>query len=99
MTMPPPLRIGIAGYGLMARAHCYAYRVAPSLRKLPVTPVVTTMSGRDGAALAAAALAYGVPETVTDWRELVGRDDVDVVDICTPPGTHAEIARGGGCRG
>jgi predicted dehydrogenase len=93
MTVPPPLRIGIAGYGLMARAHCYAYRVAPSLRKLPVTPVVTAMSGRDAAAVAAAAQAYGVPETVTGWRDLVTRDDVDVVDICTPPGTHAEIAR------
>jgi len=33
-----------------------------------------------------------VPETVTDWRELIGRDDVDMVDICTPPGTHAQIA-------
>ena len=94
-----PLRIGIAGYGLMAKAHCYAYRVAPSLRKLPVTPVVTMMSGRDGAALAAAAQAYGVPQTVTDWRVLVGRDDVDVVDICTPPGTHAEIAQAAAAAG
>jgi predicted dehydrogenase len=50
------------------------------------------MSGRDGAAVAAAAAAYGIPETVTDWRSLVARDDVDVVDICTPPGTHAEVA-------
>ena len=50
------------------------------------------MSGTDAAAVAAAAAAYGVPEHVTDWRALVERDDVDVVDICTPPGTHAEIA-------
>jgi predicted dehydrogenase len=50
------------------------------------------MSGRDAGAVAAAARAYGVPETVTDWRELISRDDVDVVDICTPPGTHAQIA-------
>jgi predicted dehydrogenase len=89
----PPLRIGIVGYGLMGRAHTYGYRVAPMLRRLPVTPVVTLMSGRDAGAVAAAASAYGVPATVTDWRELIGRDDVDVVDICTPPGTHAQIAR------
>jgi predicted dehydrogenase len=88
----PPLRIGIAGYGMMGRAHCYGYRIAPMLRTLPVTPVVTVMSGRNEAAVAAAAASYGVPETVTDWRELIARDDVDVVDICTPPGTHAEIA-------
>ena len=89
---PPPLRIGIAGYGVMGKAHSYGYRVAPMLRRLPVTPVVTVMSGRDAAAVGAAARAYGVPEIVTDWRELISRDDVDVVDICTPPGTHAQIA-------
>jgi predicted dehydrogenase len=92
MSAGPELRVGIVGYGLMGKAHSYGYRVAPMLRRLPVTPVVTVMSGRDAGAVAAAALAYGVPLTVTDWRELVERDDVDVVDICTPPGTHAEIA-------
>ncbi|HUJ06399.1 MAG TPA: Gfo/Idh/MocA family oxidoreductase [Streptosporangiaceae bacterium] len=92
MTSCGTLRIGVVGYGMMGRAHCYGYRVAPMLRRLAVTPAVTVMSGRDGAAVAAAAAAYGVPEHVTDWRALVGRDDVDVVDICTPPGTHAEIA-------
>ena len=88
----PPLRIGIVGYGMMGKAHSYGYRVAPLLRPLPVTPVVTVMSGRDAGAVAVAARAYGIPETVTDWRELISRDDVDVVDICTPPGTHAQIA-------
>jgi predicted dehydrogenase len=86
------LRIGIVGYGVMGRAHCYGYRVAPMLRALPVTAEVMVMSGRDKTAVHAAASAYGVPEYVTDWRELVARDDIDVVDICTPPGTHAEIA-------
>jgi len=90
---PPALRVGIVGYGLMGKAHSYGYRVAPLLRRLPVTPLVTVMSGRDAAAVAAAAQAYGVPATVTDWRELISRDDVDVVDICTPPGTHAQIAQ------
>jgi predicted dehydrogenase len=89
----PALRVGIVGYGLMGKAHTYGYRVAPMLRRLPVAPVVTVMSGRDAGAVAAAASAYGVPATVTDWRELIGRDDVDVVDICTPPGTHAQIAQ------
>ena len=92
MTGPAQVRVGIVGYGLMGRAHCYGYRVAPMLRRLPVTPVVTVLSGRDAAAVAAAAAAYGVPEHVTSWRSLVERDDVDIVDICTPPGTHAEIA-------
>ena len=86
------LRIGIVGYGMTGRAHCYGYRVAPMLRRLPVTPVVTVMSGRNQPAVQAAAIAYGVPEPVTDWRDLITREDVDVADICTPPGTHAEIA-------
>ena len=51
---PPPLRIGIAGYGVMGKAHNYGYRVAPLVRRLPVTPVVTVMSGRDAGAVAAA---------------------------------------------
>ena len=65
------------------------------LRTLPVTPVVGVISGRDASAVAAAAAAYGVPATVTDWRELIARDDVDMVDICTPPGTHAADSAGG----
>jgi len=93
------LRIGVVGYGMMGRAHCYGYRVAPMIRALPVTPVAIVMSGRDPAAVAKAAAACGIPQTLTDWRELVARDDVDVVDICTPPGTHAEIAEAAAATG
>ena len=92
MSGAPPLRVGVVGYGVMGKAHCYAYRVAPMLRWLPVTPVVAVISGRNEPAVAAAAAAYGVAEHTTDWRALVGREDIHVVDICTPPGTHAEIA-------
>ena len=92
MSGAPPLRVGVVGYGVMGKAHCYAYRVAPMLRRLPVTPVVAVISGRNEPAVAAAAAAYGVAEHTTDWRALVGREDIHVVDICTPPGTHAEIA-------
>jgi predicted dehydrogenase len=99
VTGGAPLRVGIAGYGMMGRAHCYGYRVAPLIHALPVTPVVTVMSGRDRAALAAAAAACGVGDHITDWRVLVERDDVDVVDICTPPGTHAEIAQAAAAAG
>ena len=92
MSAPPELRVGVIGYGVMGKAHCYAYRVAPMLRRLPVTPVVSVISGRNEQAVTAAAAAYGVPEHTTDWRGIIARDDIAVVDICTPPGTHAEIA-------
>jgi predicted dehydrogenase len=92
MSGQPRLRVGVVGYGVMGKAHCYAYRVAPMLRRLPVMPEVSVISGRNEPAVAAAAAAYGVAEHTTDWRAIVGRGDIDVVDICTPPGTHAEIA-------
>ena len=95
----PELRVGIVGYGVMGKAHSYGYRVAPMLRPLPVTPVAAVISGRSGPGVAAAAAAYGIPEHTTDWRALVARDDIDVVDICTPPGTHAEISQAAAAAG
>lgn len=91
MTLPE-LRIGIVGYGAMGRAHSYGYRIAPNVATLPVRPVVQLISGRDERAVAAAAAMYGAEDWTTDWRELVERPDIDMVDVCTPPGTHAEIA-------
>ena len=84
--------IGIVGYGMMGKAHSYAYTAAPVMRKLAVRPRLRVVSGRDQARVAAAAGAYGIPEWTVDWRELIARPDVDIVDVCTPPGTHAEIA-------
>lgn len=99
MSDSPELRVGVIGYGVMGKAHCYAYRAAPVLRALPVTPVVSVISGRNQAAVAAAAGAYGVPAYTTDWRSLIARDDIAIVDICTPPGTHAEIAQAAAAAG
>ena len=90
--MTKELRIGIVGYGAMGKAHCFGYQTAPLIERLPVIPRVTAMSGRDAAAVSSAARDYGVPDWTTDWRGLLERDDVDVIDICTPPGTHAKIA-------
>lgn len=84
--------IGIVGYGAMGKAHSYGYTVAPVMRRLRHRPKVRVISGRDREKVEAAAAAYGIDTSVTDWQQLVSRRDVDVVDICTPPGTHAEIA-------
>lgn len=91
MVAAKELRVGIVGYGMMGRAHAYAYRAAPFIRPSPVTFTPVVVSGRNAEALEKAAVAYGIDAWVTDWRELVERSDVDVVDICTPPGTHAAI--------
>ena len=92
MTTLPEVRIGIVGYGTMGRAHSYGYRAAPVVATLPVRPTVSLISGRDKDAVARAAAAYGAEGWVTDWRALVEHTEIDIVDVCTPPGTHAEIA-------
>jgi predicted dehydrogenase len=84
--------IGIVGYGMMGKAHSYAYTVAPVIRSLPYRPRLRVISGRDEAKVSRAAAAYGFESFTADWRDLIRRPDVDIVDICTPPGTHAEIA-------
>ena len=85
-------RVGIVGYGVMGRAHAYAYRTAPLIRRATTTFVPVAMSGRDAEWVGEVAASVGV-EAMTDWRALVERADIDVVDICTPPGTHAQMAR------
>src|ERR1700686_4139611 len=95
----PEVRIGIVGYGMMGRAHVYAYTAAPVMRPLPVRPRLVVISGRDEGKVARAGAAYGFESWTVDWRELVNRSDVDIVDICTPPGTHAEIAEAAAATG
>jgi predicted dehydrogenase len=99
LTTVPDLRIGIVGYGAMGRAHSYGYRAAPGVATLPMRPTVTLISGRNEDAVAAAAATYGAAGWTSDWRGLVSSPDVDLVDICTPPGTHAEIAEAAAAAG
>jgi predicted dehydrogenase len=91
--------IGVVGYGAMGKAHAYGYTAAPVIRSRGVRPRLTIMSGRNGQAVRAAAGTLGFTAWTTDWRELVTSPDVDVVDICTPPGTHAEIIQAAAAAG
>ncbi len=80
------------GCEFMGRAHANAWRQAPRFFELPVEPVLQVVCARDGAKLEAAAAKLGFAEHTTDWRTAIRRPDVDVVDICTPGDSHAEIA-------
>ncbi|WP_191931938.1 Gfo/Idh/MocA family protein [Arthrobacter bussei] len=87
-----PLKIALIGHGFMGAAHSQGWRVAPRFHDLPVRPEMTLLVGRSAGAVDAAAEKWGWQETATDWREAIDRDDIDVIDIVTPGGSHAEIA-------
>lgn len=91
-TTAAPLGVGMVGYAFMGAAHSQAWRTAPRFFDLPLTPVMRVLGGRDVAAVKSAADRLGWQDTATSWQELVARDDVDLVDVCTPGHTHAEIA-------
>ncbi|WP_406724353.1 Gfo/Idh/MocA family oxidoreductase [Streptomyces sp. GD-15H] len=88
----PPLRVGMVGYAFMGAAHSQGWRTAGRFFDLPLSPELAVICGRDATAVRAAADRHGWADTETDWRALVERDDVDLVDICTPGDSHAEIA-------
>ncbi len=89
---PPRLGVGMIGYAFMGIAHSQAWRNAPRFFDLPMHPDMAVVAGRSPEAVEAAAAKLGWASTETDWKALVARDDVDLVDICTPGDTHAEIA-------
>ena len=86
------LGIGMVGYAFMGRAHSQAWRNVASFFELPRPPRMAAICGRDREAVAAAAARLGWPAWETDWKRLVQRDDVDLVDVCTPGSSHAEIS-------
>jgi len=86
------LGIGMVGYAFMGRAHSQAWRNVASFFELPRRPRMAAICGRDREAVAAAAARLGWPAWETDWKRLVQRDDVELVDVCTPGSSHAEIS-------
>ena len=91
-TDQPTLGIGMIGYSFMGLAHSQGWRNARSFFQPPLAPRLVAIGGRDREAATAVAHRFDWEHVETDWRALVERDDVDVVDICTPGDTHAEIA-------
>ncbi|MFI8776529.1 Gfo/Idh/MocA family protein [Brachybacterium paraconglomeratum] len=86
-----PLGVALIGYAFMGRAHSQAWRTVGAAFDVP--PIARrVIVGRDEQAVAEAARRLDWEEHATDWREAISRDDVDIVDICTPGFLHAEIA-------
>ncbi|MEO5534110.1 MAG: Gfo/Idh/MocA family oxidoreductase [Pseudolysinimonas sp.] len=87
-----PLRIAMIGHGFMGAAHSQGWRVAPHFFDLPAEPEMTVVVGRNAESTGVDAARWGWHESASDWRTVVTRDDIDVVDIVTPGDSHAEIA-------
>ena len=81
----------MVGYAFMGAAHSHAWRTAPRFFDLPLRPRMAAVAGRDAEGVRAAAERLGWESTETSWQALVERDDIDLVDVCTPGHTHAEI--------
>ncbi|WP_330475158.1 Gfo/Idh/MocA family protein [Terrabacter sp. C0L_2] len=94
MTTPskPTLGVGMIGYAFMGRAHSQAWRNVRSYFDVPAAPSLVAVAGRNEAAARDTADRFGWAGVETDWRRLLERDDIDIIDICTPGDTHAEIA-------
>ncbi|WP_241153835.1 Gfo/Idh/MocA family protein [Nocardioides pantholopis] len=88
----PPLAVAMIGHAFMGAAHSQAWRSAPRFFDLPLDPVMALVCGRDAGRAADAATRLGWAASESDWRRAVTREDIDLVDICTPGDSHAEIA-------
>jgi predicted dehydrogenase len=84
--------IGMVGHAFMGAVHSHAWRSVHRFFDPPLVPRLAVLAGRDETRAKAAAQRFGWADVETDWRKLIARDDVDLVDICTPGDSHAEIA-------
>jgi predicted dehydrogenase len=87
----PRLGVAMIGYAFMGKAHSNAWRNVASYFDVPAFEQ-RVIVGRDPEGAAAAAVKYGWAESATDWRAVIARDDIQIVDICAPGFMHAEIA-------
>jgi predicted dehydrogenase len=90
--MSKPLNVGMIGYGFMGKAHSNAYATVNHFFDLQYRPVLKAICARSADKSKPFADTWGYESVETDWRKLIERKDIDVIDICTPNNTHAEIA-------
>jgi predicted dehydrogenase len=86
------LNIALIGAGFMGKAHSNAWRQVRAFCHPKLTPRMKIICGLEGPQVKAAAKTWGWEESTTDWRAIVGRPDIDLVDVATPGDSHAEIA-------
>lgn len=89
---PATLRVALIGQGFMGRAHSNAWRQVKHFFEIPFDLEQRVICGRDRGRLEQMAATWGWREVSTDWRAVVERTDIDLVDIAAPNALHAEMA-------
>ena len=87
-----PLGVAVIGHSFMGKAHSNAWRNVGAF--YPEVPPVrqAVIVGRDPLRTKEAAARFGWADAATSWQSVLERDDVHVVDICTPGESHHDIA-------
>lgn len=80
------LRVAIIGSGI-AYLHAKGFRWLPDRYDIPVLCSLDEERGRRVAA------KFDIPDFSTDFDATIARDDIDIVDICSPPDLHFEMCR------
>ena len=86
------MNVAIIGSKFMGKAHSNAWKNVANFFDVPIKPVMKVACGRDVESLQAFADNWGWEEIETDWKKVIEREDIDIVDICAPPNLHAPIA-------
>jgi predicted dehydrogenase len=86
------LNVGLIGYGFMGRTHSNAFLQAPRFFDLPYQPVLKAVCARNAERLRTFADNWGYQSIETEWRTMIERPNIDLIDIASPNDTHAEIA-------
>jgi len=92
MSTKKPLNVGMVGYSFMGRAHSNAFRQVSQFFDLPYRPVLKAACARNADAAQAFAEQWGYESVETDWRKLIDRKDIDIIDIAAPNNVHHDIA-------
>src|SRR5881296_3447418 len=90
--MTKKLNVGLIGYGFMGRTHSNAFGKVNQFFDLEYQPVLKAVCARDAGKAKAFAARWGYEAVETDWRHLLRRDDIDLIDIAAPNDVHAAIA-------
>jgi myo-inositol 2-dehydrogenase/D-chiro-inositol 1-dehydrogenase len=86
------LNVGLVGYGFMGRTHSNAFHQVTRFFDVPYRPVLKAFCARKPDRAKAFAANWGYESVEADWRDLVARRDIDVIDIASPNDTHHDIA-------